>query len=139
MSVGEYARRFSSLLAYVPHVSGRERAKRNKFLEGLNEELYSLVLVGSPMSYADAMDKAMDIEEVLQNRRSCVRPQWCKVTVPWFRGCNLPSLCSHPSHPSSRQPNSLDTIGLNLVVVSSRRSQVLVLLARAVLAAVVPR
>ncbi|KZV42025.1 hypothetical protein F511_14339 [Dorcoceras hygrometricum] len=32
MSVGEYARRFSSLLAYVPHVAGREKAKRNKFM-----------------------------------------------------------------------------------------------------------
>ncbi|KZV44262.1 hypothetical protein F511_10381, partial [Dorcoceras hygrometricum] len=61
MYVGEYARRFSSLLAYVPHVSGRERAKRNKFLEGPNEELYSLVLAGSATSYADAVDKAMDI------------------------------------------------------------------------------
>ncbi|KZV50252.1 hypothetical protein F511_20863 [Dorcoceras hygrometricum] len=75
MSLGEYARRFSSLLAYVPHVSGRDRAKRNKFLEGLNEELYSLVLAGSPASYADAVDKAMDIEEGLHNRRSRVRPQ----------------------------------------------------------------
>ncbi|KZV53450.1 hypothetical protein F511_14816 [Dorcoceras hygrometricum] len=65
MSVGEYARRFSSLLAYVPHVSGRERAKRNKFLVGLNEDLYFLVLAGSPTSYADAVDKAMDIEEGL--------------------------------------------------------------------------
>ncbi|KZV29796.1 hypothetical protein F511_13875, partial [Dorcoceras hygrometricum] len=70
MSVGQYARRFSSLLAYVPHVSGHERAKRNKFLEGLNEELYSLVLAGSPTSYVDAVDKAMDIEEGLQNSTS---------------------------------------------------------------------
>ncbi|KZV25590.1 hypothetical protein F511_20944, partial [Dorcoceras hygrometricum] len=72
MSVGEYARKFSSLLAYVPHVSGRERAKRNRFLEGLNEDLYSLVLASSPTSYVDAVDKAMDIEEGLQNRRSRV-------------------------------------------------------------------
>ncbi|KZV29674.1 hypothetical protein F511_08385, partial [Dorcoceras hygrometricum] len=54
MSMGEYARRFSSLLTYVPHVSGREMEKRNLFLEGLNEDLYSLVLVSSPTSYADA-------------------------------------------------------------------------------------
>ncbi|KZV45844.1 hypothetical protein F511_32525 [Dorcoceras hygrometricum] len=72
MSVREYARRFSSLLDYVPHVSGRQRAKRNRFLEGLNEDLYSLVLASSPTSYADAVDKAMDIEEGLRNRRSRV-------------------------------------------------------------------
>ncbi|KZV55112.1 hypothetical protein F511_32368 [Dorcoceras hygrometricum] len=65
MFVGEYARRFSSLLAYVPHVSGREKAKRNKFMEGLNEELYSFVLAGSPTSYAEAVGRAIDIEEGL--------------------------------------------------------------------------
>ncbi|KZV41552.1 hypothetical protein F511_17984 [Dorcoceras hygrometricum] len=63
MSVREYARKFSSLLSYVPHVSGRERAKTNKFLEVLNEDLYFLVLASSPASYADAVNKAMDIEE----------------------------------------------------------------------------
>ncbi|KZV44031.1 hypothetical protein F511_05314 [Dorcoceras hygrometricum] len=44
---------------------------------------------------------------------------------------------SHSSHPSSRQPNSLDAIGLDLVVISSRRSQVLVFLVQKVLAVVV--
>ncbi|KZV57418.1 hypothetical protein F511_04855 [Dorcoceras hygrometricum] len=57
------------------YISGREKAKRNKFLEGLNEELYSFVLAGSPASYAEAVDRAIDIEEGLQNRRSRVRPQ----------------------------------------------------------------
>ncbi|KZV58024.1 hypothetical protein F511_20428, partial [Dorcoceras hygrometricum] len=70
MSVREYARRFSSLLAYVPHVAGWERAKRTKFIEGLNEELYTLVLSSKPKRYAEAVDRAIDIEEGLRNRRS---------------------------------------------------------------------
>ncbi|KZV22198.1 hypothetical protein F511_23492, partial [Dorcoceras hygrometricum] len=75
MSVREYARLFSSLLAYVPHVAGRERAKRTKFIEGLNEELYTLVLSRKPKSYAEAVDSAIDIEEGLRSRRSRARPQ----------------------------------------------------------------
>ncbi|KZV39091.1 ABC transporter C family member 13 [Dorcoceras hygrometricum] len=88
--VGEYARRFSSLLAYVPHVSGRERSKRNLFLEGLNEDLYSLVLQSSPTSYADAVDKTMDIEEGLRNHRSPVQPQAVQGTHPNTLGVQPP-------------------------------------------------
>ncbi|KZV47823.1 hypothetical protein F511_34193 [Dorcoceras hygrometricum] len=90
MSVGEYDRRFSSLLAYVPHVSGRERAKRNHFLEGLNEDLYSLVLASSPTSYAGTVDKAMDIEEGLRNRRSRVQPQAVQGSRPNVPGAQPP-------------------------------------------------
>ncbi|KZV13892.1 hypothetical protein F511_44864 [Dorcoceras hygrometricum] len=90
MSVGEYARRFSSLLAYVPHVSGRERAKRNLFLEGLNEDLYSLVLASSPTSYAGAVDKAMDIEEGLWNHRSRVHPPVVQGSCPNVPGAQPP-------------------------------------------------
>ncbi|KZV33549.1 hypothetical protein F511_33995, partial [Dorcoceras hygrometricum] len=60
MSAREYARRFSSLLTYVPHVAGREREKMTKFLEGLKEELYTLVLSSKPKSYAEAVDSAID-------------------------------------------------------------------------------
>ncbi|KZV47012.1 hypothetical protein F511_32586 [Dorcoceras hygrometricum] len=102
LSVGEYSRRFSSLLAYVPHVSGRDRAKRNKFLEGLNEDLYSLVLASSSTSYADAVDRAIDIEEGLQNCRSCVRAQVVqgnRLIVPRVQ----PSHSSQSSQPPQQQ------------------------------------
>ncbi|KZV18329.1 DNA/RNA polymerase superfamily protein, partial [Dorcoceras hygrometricum] len=97
ISVGEYARRFSYLLSYVPHVSGRERVKRNRFLEGLNKYLYSLVLASSPTSYADAVDKAMDIEEGLRNRRSRVQPQAAQGSRP-----NAPGV-QPPQFPQSSQ------------------------------------
>ncbi|KZV37056.1 hypothetical protein F511_05296 [Dorcoceras hygrometricum] len=102
MSVGEYARRFSSLLAYVPHVSDREREKRNRFMEGLNEDLYSLVLASSPTSYADDVDKAMDIEEGLRNRKSRVQPPAMQGSRPNVPGAQPPQFPSHPrSSPSS--------------------------------------
>ncbi|KZV50133.1 hypothetical protein F511_17239 [Dorcoceras hygrometricum] len=41
---------------------------------------------GSPMSYADVVDKAMDIEEGLQNRRSRVRPQVVQGNRPMISG-----------------------------------------------------
>ncbi|KZV57823.1 hypothetical protein F511_24962, partial [Dorcoceras hygrometricum] len=103
MYVEELAHRFSSLLAYVPHLSGRERAKRNGFLDGLNEDLYSLVLTSSPTSYADAVDKAMDIEEGLQNRRSRVRLQVSQGTLPIVQGVQ-PSQSSQSSQHPSQQP-----------------------------------
>ncbi|KZV28490.1 hypothetical protein F511_14112 [Dorcoceras hygrometricum] len=70
LTVREYARTLSSLLAYVPHVSGRERARRTRFLEGLNEELYQMVLTSKPKTYAEVVDSAIDIEEGLRSRRS---------------------------------------------------------------------
>ncbi|KZV54401.1 hypothetical protein F511_28838 [Dorcoceras hygrometricum] len=102
MSVGEYAWRFSSHLAYVPHVSGREKAKRNKFLEGLNEDLYSCVMAGSPASYAEAMDRAIDIEEGLQNRRSSVWPKVVQGNRPMVSGVQ-PSQSVQSSQPPQQQ------------------------------------
>ncbi|KZV40362.1 hypothetical protein F511_01684 [Dorcoceras hygrometricum] len=52
LKVAEYARQFSSLLAYVPHVASQERTKRNKFIKGLKPELFQLVLAGAPSTYA---------------------------------------------------------------------------------------
>ncbi|KZV52253.1 hypothetical protein F511_14149 [Dorcoceras hygrometricum] len=65
MRVAEYARQFSALLVYVPHVANQERTKRNKFLKGLRPDLYRMVLSGSPATFIDAVNRAMDIEESL--------------------------------------------------------------------------
>ncbi|KZV35025.1 hypothetical protein F511_19772 [Dorcoceras hygrometricum] len=35
LKVAKYARQFSSLQTYVPHVASQERTKRNKFIKGL--------------------------------------------------------------------------------------------------------
>ncbi|KZV22200.1 hypothetical protein F511_23494 [Dorcoceras hygrometricum] len=70
MTVREYARKFSALLAYVPHVAGRERAKSTRIVEGLNEELYQSVLTSKPKTYAEAVDSAINIEEGKRSRRT---------------------------------------------------------------------
>ncbi|KZV44276.1 hypothetical protein F511_10395 [Dorcoceras hygrometricum] len=70
MTVREYARKFSVLLAYVPHFVGRERAKSTRFVEGLNEEFYQSVLTSKPKSYAEAVDTVIHIEEGMRSRRT---------------------------------------------------------------------
>ncbi|KZV55380.1 hypothetical protein F511_03861 [Dorcoceras hygrometricum] len=74
MMVAEYARQFSPLLSYVPHVSNQERTKRNKFLRGLRPDLFCMVLAGSPATYAEVVDRAVDIEESLLEARNQVQP-----------------------------------------------------------------
>ncbi|KZV44278.1 hypothetical protein F511_10397 [Dorcoceras hygrometricum] len=106
MSVREYARRFSSLLAYVPHVAGRERAKRTKFIEGLNEELYTLVLSSKPKSYAEAVDSAIDIEEGLRSQRSRARPQGAQSVRPAVQGAQS-SQSSQSAHQPQQQQQQL--------------------------------
>ncbi|KZV17335.1 hypothetical protein F511_22377 [Dorcoceras hygrometricum] len=132
MSVREYARLFSSLLAYVPHVASRERAKRTKFIEGLKEELYTLVLSRIPKSYAEAVDSAIDIEEGLQNWRSRARPQGAQGGLP-----SLHSQLINPRSSSSSWLNNLAVRGSDLVAISLRRSLVLVLLVMEALVTVI--
>ncbi|KZV46207.1 hypothetical protein F511_20029 [Dorcoceras hygrometricum] len=74
LRVAEYAKHFSSLLSYVPHVANQERTKRNKFLRGLRPELFRMVLAGSPTTYADAVDREVDIEESLMEVQNQVQP-----------------------------------------------------------------
>lgn len=43
----------------MPHIAARDEIKLEKFMEGLNQNLYSLVLASNPVDYADAVDKAI--------------------------------------------------------------------------------
>ncbi|KZV57452.1 hypothetical protein F511_29233 [Dorcoceras hygrometricum] len=74
MRVAEYARQFFVLLVYVPHVSNQKRTKRNKFLKGLRPDLYQMVLSGSPATYIDAVNRAVDIEESLMEVETPIQP-----------------------------------------------------------------
>ncbi|KZT75887.1 hypothetical protein F511_47088 [Dorcoceras hygrometricum] len=51
----------------MPHVANQERTKRNKFLKGLRPDLYRMVLSGSPTTYIEAVNNAVDIEESLMD------------------------------------------------------------------------
>ncbi|KZV38443.1 hypothetical protein F511_37741 [Dorcoceras hygrometricum] len=74
MKVAEYDRQFSSLLMYVPHVANQERTKRNKFLKGFRPDFFRMVLSGSPATFAEAVDRVVDIEESLLEARAPVQP-----------------------------------------------------------------
>ncbi|XP_075515837.1 uncharacterized protein LOC142550643 [Primulina tabacum] len=65
ISVGEYASQFYALLAYVPHVSNSDRSKLSRFMQGLNRTIYTLVMTGAPTTYAEAVEKAKNIEASL--------------------------------------------------------------------------
>ncbi|KZV18510.1 hypothetical protein F511_10260 [Dorcoceras hygrometricum] len=67
MRVAEYARRFSAILVYMPHVANQERTKWNKFLKGLRPDLYRMVLSGSPATFMEAVNNVVDIEESLMD------------------------------------------------------------------------
>ncbi|XP_073152037.1 uncharacterized protein [Henckelia pumila] len=69
LSAAEYARKLSSLFTYVPHIASKDGAKLEKFMEGLNQNLYSLVLASNPVDYADAVDKAIRQEAGLRRGR----------------------------------------------------------------------
>ncbi|KZV49659.1 hypothetical protein F511_26037 [Dorcoceras hygrometricum] len=57
-----------------------------------------LVLASSPTSYADEVDKVMDIEEGFQNRRSRVKPQVAQGNLPNVPGVQ-PSQMSQSYQP----------------------------------------
>ncbi|KZV40166.1 hypothetical protein F511_29710 [Dorcoceras hygrometricum] len=65
-SWGDVARRFTMIRW--------ERTKRKKFLRGLRPELFRMVLAGSPVTYAEAVDRAVDIEESLMEVQNQVQP-----------------------------------------------------------------
>ncbi|KZV28245.1 hypothetical protein F511_02115 [Dorcoceras hygrometricum] len=82
MRVAEYARRFSALLVYMPAVANQERTKRNKFLKGLRPDLYRMVLSGSPATFMDAVNNAVDIEESLMDPEAPVHQKTARASQP---------------------------------------------------------
>ncbi|XP_073045983.1 uncharacterized protein [Primulina eburnea] len=65
MIVMEYASQFSALLAYLPHVASSDRNKVPHFMQGLNRTICTLVVAGAPVNYADAVEKAKNVEASL--------------------------------------------------------------------------
>ncbi|KZV17281.1 hypothetical protein F511_27533, partial [Dorcoceras hygrometricum] len=137
MRVAEYARQFSALLAYVLHVVGHERVKRNMFLEGLNEDLYFLVLASSPVIYTDAVDKAIDTKQGLLNLRFRVQPQATQSVRPGSQGVHS-SQPPQATQQSLMHPISLFILGSVPKADSLRGVQVLVLRALVALSLVAP-
>ncbi|KZV41564.1 hypothetical protein F511_23400 [Dorcoceras hygrometricum] len=62
------------LLLYVPHVANQERTKQKKSLRVLRADLFQLVLAGSPSTFAEAVDRVVDIVESLLDAQTRVKP-----------------------------------------------------------------
>ncbi|XP_075521524.1 uncharacterized protein LOC142554735 [Primulina tabacum] len=82
MTVVEYASQFSALLAYVPHVASSDRNKLSHFMQGLNRTICTLVVAGAPVNYADAVEKAKNVEASLL----LAEPQSVQPYFPRFSG-----------------------------------------------------
>ncbi|XP_073051260.1 uncharacterized protein [Primulina eburnea] len=57
MSVAEYASTFTAMLKYAPHVAANPKAKYNRFLNGLNSNIYTYVVSGLPTGFAEAVEE----------------------------------------------------------------------------------
>ncbi|XP_073284438.1 uncharacterized protein [Primulina huaijiensis] len=86
MTVVEYASQFSALLAYVPHVARSDRNKLSHFMQGLNRTICTLVVAGAPVNYADAVEKAKNVEASLL----LAEPQSVQPYFPRSFGGNVP-------------------------------------------------
>ncbi|KZV40354.1 hypothetical protein F511_01676 [Dorcoceras hygrometricum] len=82
MRVAEYARRFYALLVYMPAVANQDRTKRNKFLKGLRPDLYRMVLSGSPATFMEAVNNAVDIDESLMDAEAPVHQTTARASQP---------------------------------------------------------
>ncbi|XP_075500089.1 uncharacterized protein LOC142538669 [Primulina tabacum] len=92
MTVVEYASQFSALLAYVPHVASSDRNKLSHFMQGLNRTICTLVVTGAPVNYADAVEKAKNVEASLL----LAEPQSVQPGFPQSFGGNVPMPVSAP-------------------------------------------
>ncbi|XP_073015083.1 uncharacterized protein [Primulina eburnea] len=96
MTVVEYASQFSALLAYVPHVASSDRNKLSHFMQGLNRTICTLVIAGAPVNYADAVEKAKNVEASLL----LAEPQSAQPGFPQSFGGNVPMPVGAPLYPS---------------------------------------
>ncbi|XP_073295903.1 uncharacterized protein [Primulina huaijiensis] len=86
MTVVEYASQFSALLAYVPHVASSDRNKLSHFMQRLNQTICTLVGVGASVNYADAVEKAKNVEASL----ILAEPRSVQQGFPQIFGGNVP-------------------------------------------------
>ncbi|XP_073120266.1 uncharacterized protein [Henckelia pumila] len=66
LTIAEYVAKFSTLLKFAPHIAENEEAKADQFINGLNPDVFTLVNVGRPNTFADALDKAKGAETDLR-------------------------------------------------------------------------
>ncbi|XP_075499269.1 uncharacterized protein LOC142537657 [Primulina tabacum] len=66
MSVAQYASTFTAMLKYAPHVAANPKAKYNRFVNGLNNNIYTYVVSGLPTGFAEVVERAKNAEAGLK-------------------------------------------------------------------------
>ena len=61
-TVGQYVDEFSKLARYAPDDVATDAAKKEKFLEGLNDELSMQLMVANFNNYEELVDRALMLE-----------------------------------------------------------------------------
>ncbi|XP_073133485.1 uncharacterized protein [Henckelia pumila] len=69
MTIDEYQQRFIDLIPYSPHINESDASKYDIFLQGLNQDFYSQVVVCyDPTSYETLVNRCRQVEN--SNRRA---------------------------------------------------------------------
>ncbi|XP_073035260.1 uncharacterized protein [Primulina eburnea] len=81
MSVAEYASTFTAMLKYAPHVAANPKAKHNRFVNGLNNNIYTYVVSGLPTGFAEAVERAKNAEAGLKRGSASFVPPGSRSTT----------------------------------------------------------
>ncbi|KZV40389.1 Pol polyprotein [Dorcoceras hygrometricum] len=86
LSIEEYVAKFTSLLKFAPHVAISDEAQADKFINGLNPDVFTLVNTGRPNTFADALNRAKGAEAgLLRQRRSQFVPPDARASQEEFQ------------------------------------------------------
>lgn len=72
LNIEEYMARFSSLLCFDPHVASDDEAMADKFINGLNPDVFTLVNTGRPNNFDDALNRAKGAEAGLIRQKGAL-------------------------------------------------------------------
>ncbi|XP_075478853.1 uncharacterized protein LOC142519709 [Primulina tabacum] len=81
MSVAEYASTFTAMLKYAPHAAANPNAKYNRFVNGLNNNIYTYVASGLPTGFAEAVERAKNSEARLKRGNASFVPTGNRLTI----------------------------------------------------------
>ncbi|XP_075500173.1 uncharacterized protein LOC142538759 [Primulina tabacum] len=81
MSVAEYSSTFTAMLKYAPHVAANPKAKYNRFMNGLNNNIYTYVVSGLPTRFAEAVEREKKAEAGLKRDSASFVPTGNRLTT----------------------------------------------------------
>ncbi|XP_073149230.1 uncharacterized protein [Henckelia pumila] len=69
LNIKEYVAKFTSLLKFASHIADNDEAQADQFINGLNPDIFTLVNVGRPNNFADALNRAKGAEAGILKQR----------------------------------------------------------------------